>query len=160
MASHSSIFAWRIYKLQEATILSQISLSLRHENWFISPLLSKGNKCPLLSFRLPWCVGESGWWNRVAGWVLQKWRLGNSDCTLSWDDGAHQVVTCVRLPSQRPGNCNPWLPLSPYLISWSSHSNSLENNQLMRTYCRAQGSPLHALWWPKWEGNPQKRAYM
>ena len=27
----------------------------------------------------------------------------------------------------------------------------------MRTYCRAQGTLLNALWWPKWEGNPKKR---
>ena len=26
----------------------------------------------------------------------------------------------------------------------------------MRTYCIAQGTPLIALRWPKWEGNPQK----
>ena len=29
----------------------------------------------------------------------------------------------------------------------------------MRTYCRAQGTLLNALWWPKWEGNPKKRRY-
>ena len=28
--------------------------------------------------------------------------------------------------------------------------------KLMRTYCVAQGTLLHALWWPKWEG-VQKR---
>ena len=27
----------------------------------------------------------------------------------------------------------------------------------MRTYCLAQGTLLSALWWPKWERNPQKR---
>ena len=30
----------------------------------------------------------------------------------------------------------------------------------MRTYCLAQGSLLNSLWWPKWEGNPQKRGYI
>ena len=30
----------------------------------------------------------------------------------------------------------------------------------MRTYCTAQGTLLSALWWPKWEGNPEKRGYM
>ena len=29
--------------------------------------------------------------------------------------------------------------------------------QLMRTYCVAQGPPLNAVWWLKWEGNPEKR---
>ena len=29
----------------------------------------------------------------------------------------------------------------------------------MRTYCRAQGTLLNALWWPKWTGNPKKRKY-
>ena len=27
----------------------------------------------------------------------------------------------------------------------------------MRSYCTAQGTLLSGLWWPKWEGNPQKR---
>ena len=30
----------------------------------------------------------------------------------------------------------------------------------MRTYCRAQGTLLNALWLPKWEGNPRKRVYI
>ena len=30
----------------------------------------------------------------------------------------------------------------------------------MRTYCKAQGTLLNALWWPNWEGNPKKRRYM
>ena len=25
----------------------------------------------------------------------------------------------------------------------------------MRTYCIALGTLLNALWWPKWEGNPE-----
>ena len=29
--------------------------------------------------------------------------------------------------------------------------------KLWGTYCRAQGTLLSALWWPKWEGNPKKR---
>ena len=29
----------------------------------------------------------------------------------------------------------------------------------MRGYCTAQGTLLSDLWWPKWEGNPQKRGY-
>ena len=35
-----------------------------------------------------------------------------------------------------------------------------ENRYLMRTYCIVQGTLLSALGWPKWEGNPKKRAYM
>ena len=30
----------------------------------------------------------------------------------------------------------------------------------MRTYFRAQATLLNALWWPKWEENPEKRGYM
>ena len=30
----------------------------------------------------------------------------------------------------------------------------------MRTCCRPQGTLLKALWWPKWEGNPNQRGYM
>jgi len=30
----------------------------------------------------------------------------------------------------------------------------------MRTYWRAQGTPLNALWQPKWEGNLKKMGYM
>ena len=30
----------------------------------------------------------------------------------------------------------------------------------MRKYCIFQGSPLSALWWTKWEGNPKKRGYI
>ena len=26
----------------------------------------------------------------------------------------------------------------------------------MRTYCIAQGTLLNALWWSKWEGNPER----
>ena len=26
----------------------------------------------------------------------------------------------------------------------------------MRPYCKAQGTLLSALWWPKWEGNTKK----
>ena len=29
----------------------------------------------------------------------------------------------------------------------------------MRPYCTARGTLLSALWWPKWEGNPEKRRY-
>ena len=30
----------------------------------------------------------------------------------------------------------------------------------LRTYRMPQGTLLGALWWPKWEGNPEKRGYM
>ena len=30
----------------------------------------------------------------------------------------------------------------------------------MKTYCIAQGAVHSALWWPKWEGNPEKRGCM
>ena len=30
----------------------------------------------------------------------------------------------------------------------------------MRTYCKAQGTLLSALWQPKWEGNPKKKGYI
>ena len=30
----------------------------------------------------------------------------------------------------------------------------------MRTYCIAQGTLLHPLWWHKWEGNPKERGYI
>lgn len=32
----------------------------------------------------------------------------------------------------------------------------VQNRQRMRTYCTPQGTPLRALWRPKWEGNPKK----
>ena len=32
--------------------------------------------------------------------------------------------------------------------------------ELIRTCCIAQGTLLSTLWWPKWEGNPNKRGYM
>ena len=30
----------------------------------------------------------------------------------------------------------------------------------MTTYCISQGTPLSALWWPKWEGNKKKRGHI
>ena len=30
----------------------------------------------------------------------------------------------------------------------------------MKTDCIAQGAPLNALWWSKWDGNPKKRRFM
>ena len=30
----------------------------------------------------------------------------------------------------------------------------------MKTRCKAQGTPLNALWGPKWKGNPKGRGYM
>ena len=36
----------------------------------------------------------------------------------------------------------------------------VQNRSLIRTYCIAQGTLFRALWWPKWEGNPNKRGYM
>ena len=30
----------------------------------------------------------------------------------------------------------------------------------MRTYCVAQKTLLGALWWPKWEGNPEKGLFV
>ena len=80
-----------------------------------------------------------------------KWKLDKEDVAHIFSgivlNHENEIVPFVEM----------WVDLETVIQSEVSQK---EKNKYCVLTHREQGTLFNALWWPKWEGNPQKRGYM
>ena len=78
--------------------------------------------------------------------------------------GCHVLLQRILLTHNRiRASCG--FGIAGRFLAWSHQGSPYKHycvwsRWLMRTYCLAQGTPLSALRWLKWEGNPEKEGYI
>ena len=95
------------------------------------------------------------------GQEWQRWDTEVSDGKGAQQHGHTSVLEPGTLPF-RPGSAAynvGGLRQVTYLL-WAPAALCESLNIIRPTACRAQGTLLSALWWPKWGGNPKKRGDM